>query len=176
AEDGKRAYGDIIPGPAADRRVVVTREPIGVCAAITPWNFPSSMITRKAGAALAAGCPIVVKPASQTPYSALALAVLAEEAGVPAGVFSVLTGSASAIGGEMTSNPIVRKLSFTGSTEIGRMLMGQCAEQIKKVSLELGGNAPFIVFDDADLDAAVEGAMASKYRNMGDRKSTRLNS
>jgi len=167
AEEGKRAYGDIIPGPAADRRVVVTREPIGVCAAITPWNFPSSMITRKAGAALAAGCPIVVKPASQTPYSALALAVLAEEAGVPAGVFSVLTGSASAIGGEMTSNPIVRKLSFTGSTEIGRMLMGQCAEQIKKVSLELGGNAPFIVFDDADLDAAVEGAMASKYRNMG---------
>src|SRR5690625_1706058 len=167
AEEGKRAYGDIIPGPAADRRVVVTREPIGVCAAITPWNFPSSMITRKAGAALAAGCPIVVKPASQTPYSALALAVLAEEAGVPAGVFSVLTGSASAIGGEMTSNPIVRKLSFTGSTEVGRMLMGQCAEQIKKVSLELGGNAPFIVFDDADLDAAVEGAMASKYRNMG---------
>src|SRR5690625_3773266 len=167
AEEGKRAYGDIIPGPAADRRVVVTREPIGVCAAITPWNFPSSMITRKAGAALAAGCPIVVKPASQTPYSALALAVLAEEAGVPAGVFSVLTGSASAIGGEMTSNPIVRKLSFTGSTEVGRMLMAQCAEQIKKVSLELGGNAPFIVFDDADLDAAVEGALASKYRNIG---------
>jgi len=166
-EEAKRAYGDVIPGPAADRRIVVTKEPVGVCAAITPWNFPSSMITRKAGAALAAGCPIVVKPAAQTPYSALALAVLAAEAGVPAGVFSVLTGSASAIGGEMTSNPIVRKLSFTGSTEVGRMLMAQCAEQIKKVSLELGGNAPFIVFDDADLDAAVEGALASKYRNMG---------
>src|SRR5690625_1671410 len=167
AEEGKRAYGDVIPGPAADRRIVVTKEPVGVCAAITPWNFPSSMITRKVGPALAAGCPIVVKPAAQTPYSALALAVLAAEAGVPAGVFSVLTGSASAIGGEMTSNPIVRKLSFTGSTEVGRMLMAQCAEQIKKVSLELGGNAPFIVFDDADLDAAVEGALASKYRNMG---------
>src|SRR5699024_5258550 len=166
-EEAKRAYGDVIPGPAGDRRVVVTKEPIGVCAAITPWNFPSSMITRKAGAALAAGCSIVVKPAAQTPYSALALAVLAQEAGIPAGVFSVLTGSASAIGGEMTSNPTVRKLSFTGSTEVGRMLMGQCAPQIKKVSLELGGNAPFIVFDDADLDAAVEGAIASKYRNMG---------
>src|SRR5690625_515943 len=162
-EEAKRAYGDVIPGPGTDRRVVVTKEPIGVCAAITPWNFPSSMITRKAGAALAAGCPIVVKPAAQTPYSALALAVLAQEAGIPDGVFSVLTGSASAIGGEMTSNPTVRKLSFTGSTEVGRMLMGQCAPQIKKVSLELGGNAPFIVFDDADLDAA-------------DRKSTRLNS
>ncbi|HLS16799.1 MAG TPA: NADP-dependent succinate-semialdehyde dehydrogenase [Paenalcaligenes sp.] len=166
-EEAKRAYGDVIPGPGTDRRVVVTKEPIGVCAAITPWNFPSSMITRKAGAALAAGCPIVVKPAAQTPYSALALAVLAQEAGIPDGVFSVLTGSASAIGGEMTSNPTVRKLSFTGSTEVGRMLMGQCAPQIKKVSLELGGNAPFIVFDDADLDAAVEGAIASKYRNMG---------
>lgn len=167
AEEGKRAYGDVIPGPAADRRIVVTKEPVGVCAAITPWNFPSSMITRKVGPALAAGCTIVVKPASQTPYSALALAVLAEEAGVPKGVFSVVTGSASAIGGEMTSNPIVRKISFTGSTEIGRLLMAQSAEQIKKISLELGGNAPFIVFEDADLDAAVEGAMASKYRNMG---------
>ncbi len=166
-EEAKRAYGDVIPGPGPDRRIVVTKEPIGVCAAITPWNFPSSMITRKAGAALAAGCSIVVKPAAQTPYSALALAVLAEEAGVPAGVFSVLTGSASAIGGEMTANPIVRKLSFTGSTEVGRLLMAQCAPQIKKVSLELGGNAPFIVFDDADLDAAVDGAIASKYRNMG---------
>lgn len=166
-EEAKRAYGDVIPGPGPDRRIVVTKEPIGVCAAITPWNFPSSMITRKAGAALAAGCSIVVKPATQTPYSALALAVLAEEAGVPAGVFSVLTGSASAIGGEMTANPIVRKLSFTGSTEVGRLLMAQCAPQIKKVSLELGGNAPFIVFDDADLDAAVDGAIASKYRNMG---------
>src|SRR5690625_811424 len=167
AEEGKRAYGDVIPGPAADRRIVVTKEPVGVCAAITPWNFPSSMITRKVGPALAAGCSIVVKPASQTPYSALALAVLAEEAGVPKGVFSVVTGSASAIGGEMTSNPIVRKLSFTGSTEIGRLLMAQSAEQIKKISLELSGNAPFIVFEDADLAAAVEGAMGSKYRNMG---------
>ncbi|MGG4604952.1 NAD-dependent succinate-semialdehyde dehydrogenase [Alcaligenaceae bacterium 429] len=166
-EEAKRAYGDVIPGPAGDRRIVVTKEPIGVCAAITPWNFPSSMITRKVAAALAAGCSIVVKPATQTPYSAFALAVLAEEAGVPAGVFSVLTGSASAIGGEMTSNPTVHKLSFTGSTEIGRLLMKQSAEQIKKVSLELGGNAPFIVFEDADLDAAVEGAMASKYRNTG---------
>ncbi|WP_066459060.1 NADP-dependent succinate-semialdehyde dehydrogenase [Castellaniella caeni] len=167
AEEGKRAYGDVIPSFAADRRIVVTKEPIGVCAAITPWNFPSSMITRKAGAALAAGCPLVVKPASQTPFSALALAVLAEEAGIPAGVFSVLTGSASAIGGEMTSNPLVRKVSFTGSTEVGRLLMEQCASTIKKMSLELGGNAPFIVFDDADLDAAVEGAIASKYRNAG---------
>ena len=166
-EEAKRAYGDVIPGPASDRRIVVTKEPIGVCAAITPWNFPSSMITRKVAAALAAGCSIVVKPATQTPYSAFALAVLAEEAGVPAGVFSVLTGSASAIGGEMTSNPTVHKLSFTGSTEIGRLLMKQSADQIKKVSLELGGNAPFIVFEDADLDAAVEGAMASKYRNTG---------
>lgn len=167
AEEGKRAYGDVIPGPAADRRILVTKEPVGVCAAITPWNFPSSMITRKAGAALAAGCSIVVKPATQTPYSALALCVLAEEAGIPAGLFSVLTGSAADIAGEMTSNPIVRKVSFTGSTEIGRQLMAQCADQIKKVSLELGGNAPFIVFDDADLDAAVEGALASKYRNAG---------
>ncbi|NYT75413.1 NADP-dependent succinate-semialdehyde dehydrogenase [Alcaligenaceae bacterium] len=166
-EEGKRAYGDTIPGPSPDRRVVVIKEPIGVCAAITPWNFPSSMITRKAGAALGAGCPFVVKPATATPYSALALAVLAEEAGVPPGVFSILTGSASAIGGEMTSNPIVRKMTFTGSTEVGRKLMEQTASTIKKVSMELGGNAPFIVFDDADLDAAIEGAMASKYRNTG---------
>ncbi|RJG04431.1 NADP-dependent succinate-semialdehyde dehydrogenase [Noviherbaspirillum sedimenti] len=167
AEEAKRAYGDTIPGPAGDRRIVVIKEPVGVCAAITPWNFPAAMITRKAGAALAAGCPIVVKPATQTPYSALALAALAEEAGVPRGVFSVVTGSAAAIGGEMTSNPIVRKLTFTGSTEIGKLLMQQCAGTVKKTSMELGGNAPFIVFDDADLDAAVEGALASKYRNTG---------
>ncbi|MER1939764.1 MULTISPECIES: NAD-dependent succinate-semialdehyde dehydrogenase [unclassified Castellaniella] len=167
AEEGKRAYGEVIPGPANDRRVVVLREPIGVCAAITPWNFPSSMITRKAAAALAAGCPIVVKPAPETPFSALALAVLAEQAGVPPGVFSVITGDAPAIGGEMTSNPVVRKLSFTGSTEVGRLLYAQSAPTIKKLSLELGGNAPFIVFDDADLDAAVEGAMICKYRNTG---------
>src|SRR5690606_35217361 len=163
----KRAYGATIPAPSADRRIVVVKDPVGVCAAITPWNFPSAMITRKVGAALAAGCPIVVKPATQTPYSALALAVLAQEAGVPDGVFSVVTGSASEIGGEMTSNPIVRKLSFTGSTEVGRVLMEQTASTIKKVSMELGGNAPFIVFDDADLDAAVEGAIISKYRNTG---------
>lgn len=166
-EEAKRAYGDVIPGPGADRRIVVLKEPVGVCAAITPWNFPSSMITRKVGAALGAGCAIVVKPASQTPYSALALAVLAEEAGVPAGVFSIVTGPASEIGKEMTSNAIVRKFSFTGSTEVGRVLMAQSANQIKKISLELGGNAPFIVFDDADLDAAVEGTMVSKFRNMG---------
>jgi succinate-semialdehyde dehydrogenase/glutarate-semialdehyde dehydrogenase len=167
AEEGRRAYGDIIPPHMADRRVVVIKEPIGVCAAITPWNFPAAMITRKAGPALAAGCPMVVKPATATPYSALALAELAERAGVPKGVFSVVTGSAGAIGGEMTGNPIVRKLTFTGSTEIGKVLMQQCAGTVKKVSMELGGNAPFIVFDDADLDAAVEGAMASKYRNAG---------
>lgn len=167
AEEGKRAYGETIPTNAPDKRMVVVKEPVGVCAAITPWNFPSAMITRKAAAALAAGCPIVVKPASQTPYSALALAVLAEEAGVPAGVFSVVTGSATGIGGEMTSNPVVRKVSFTGSTEIGRLLMQQGASTIKKMSMELGGNAPFIVFDDADLDAAVEGAIISKYRNAG---------
>lgn len=167
AEEGKRAYGDVIPGPAHDRRIVVIKEPVGVCAAITPWNFPSSMITRKAGAALGAGCAIVVKPATQTPYSAFALAVLAQEAGVPEGVFSIVTGSASAIGEEMTSNDIVRKISFTGSTDIGRLLMAQAAPQIKKISLELGGNAPFIVFDDADIDAAVEGAIVSKFRNMG---------
>jgi len=167
AEEAKRAYGDTIPSPSPNTRIVVLKEPVGVCAAITPWNFPAAMITRKAAAALAAGCPIVVKPASQTPFSALALAVLAEEAGVPPGVFSVVTGSASEIGGEMTGNPLVRKLSFTGSTEVGRTLMQQTASTIKKVSMELGGNAPFIVFDDADLDAAVQGAIASKYRNTG---------
>ena len=167
AEEGKRVAGDTLASPWADRRIVVTREPIGVCAAITPWNFPAAMITRKVGPALAAGCPMVVKPAELTPFSALALAVLAERAGVPQGVFSVVTGDSKAIGGEMTSNPIVRKLSFTGSTQVGRLLMQQCAPTIKKLSLELGGNAPFIVFDDADLDAAVEGAIASKYRNAG---------
>ncbi len=167
AEEGKRVCGDTLQSPWADKRLIVIKEPIGVCAAITPWNFPAAMITRKAGPALAAGCPMVVKPAEATPYSALALAVLAERAGVPAGVFSVLTGSPRAIGGEMTSNPTVRKLSFTGSTEVGRLLMQQCAPTIKKLSLELGGNAPFIVFDDADLDAAVEGALVSKYRNAG---------
>jgi len=167
AEEGKRIYGDVIPAHQGDKRIVVTKEPIGVVAAITPWNFPAAMITRKAGPALAAGCPIVLKPATQTPYSALALAVLAERAGLPAGLFSVVTGSASAIGGEMTSNPIVRKLTFTGSTEIGKLLMQQSAATVKKVSMELGGNAPFIVFDDADLDAAVEGALMSKFRNTG---------
>ncbi len=167
AEEGKRLYGDVIPGHMADKRIIVLRQPIGVTAAITPWNFPNAMITRKAGPALAAGCPMVLKPASQTPYSALALAVLAEQAGVPKGVFSVVTGSAAAIGGEMTSNTAVRKLSFTGSTEIGRLLMRQSADTVKKLSLELGGNAPFMVFDDADVDAAVAGAMASKYRNSG---------
>ncbi|WP_126284262.1 NADP-dependent succinate-semialdehyde dehydrogenase [Burkholderia stagnalis] len=167
AEEGKRVYGDTIPTPASDKRIVVTKEPVGVCAAITPWNFPAAMITRKVGPALAAGCPIVVKPAEATPFSALAMAVLAERAGVPAGVFSVVTGDPKAIGGELTSSPIVRKLSFTGSTPVGRLLMAQCAPTVKKVSLELGGNAPFIVFDDADLDAAVQGAIASKYRNSG---------
>ena len=167
AEEGKRLYGDVIPGHMADKRIVVLKQPIGVAAAITPWNFPNAMITRKAGPALAAGCPIVLKPAAQTPYSALALAVLAEQAGIPKGVFNVVTGSAGAIGGELTSNPKVRKLSFTGSTEVGRLLMRQSADTIKKLSLELGGNAPFIVFDDADIDAAVAGAMASKYRNSG---------
>ncbi|MFB9127356.1 NADP-dependent succinate-semialdehyde dehydrogenase [Paraburkholderia dipogonis] len=167
AEEGKRVYGDTIPTPATDKRIVVAKEPIGVCAAITPWNFPAAMITRKVGPALAAGCTIVVKPAEATPFSALALAVLAERAGVPAGVFSVLTGDPKAIGGELTSNPVVRKLSFTGSTQVGRVLMSQCAATVKKVSLELGGNAPFIVFDDADIDAAVQGAIASKYRNSG---------
>ena len=167
AEEGKRIYGDVIPAHQPDKRIIVTKEPIGVVAAITPWNFPAAMITRKAGPALAAGCPIVLKPATQTPFSALALAELAHRAGVPAGIFSVVTGAASAIGGEMTGNPIVRKLTFTGSTEIGKVLMQQCAGTVKKVSMELGGNAPFIVFDDADLDAAVEGAIASKFRNTG---------
>ncbi|MGB5453440.1 MAG: NADP-dependent succinate-semialdehyde dehydrogenase [Sedimenticolaceae bacterium] len=167
AEEGKRAYGDVIPQHQADKRIIVIKQPIGVCVAITPWNFPAAMITRKAGAALAAGCTMVIKPALETPYSALALCELAERAGIPPGVLSVVTGDAKAIGGEMTSSPIVRKLSFTGSTEVGKLLMQQCASTVKKVSLELGGNAPFIVFDDADLDAAVEGAMASKYRNSG---------
>ncbi|MGO8828178.1 MAG: NADP-dependent succinate-semialdehyde dehydrogenase [Steroidobacteraceae bacterium] len=167
AEEGKRLYGDIIPGHQADKRILVLRQPVGVVAAITPWNFPSAMITRKAGPALAAGCTMVLKPATQTPYSALALAELSDRAGVPQGVFNVITGSAAAIGGEMTANPTVRKLTFTGSTEVGKKLMAQCAGTIKKLSLELGGNAPFIVFDDADLDAAVQGAIASKYRNTG---------
>ncbi|HHL3510957.1 TPA: NADP-dependent succinate-semialdehyde dehydrogenase [Klebsiella pneumoniae] len=167
AEEGKRIYGDTIPGHQADKRLLVIKQPIGVTAAITPWNFPAAMITRKAGPALAAGCTMVLKPASQTPFSALALAELANRAGIPAGVFNVVTGSAGAVGGELTSNPLVRKLSFTGSTEIGRQLMEQCAKDIKKVSLELGGNAPFIVFDDADLDKTVEGALASKFRNAG---------
>ncbi|OGU14691.1 MAG: succinate-semialdehyde dehydrogenase (NADP(+)) [Geobacteraceae bacterium GWC2_53_11] len=167
AEEGKRLYGDTIPGYTTDKRIVVIKEPIGVCAAITPWNFPAAMITRKAGPALAVGCTMVVKPASATPFSALALAELGERAGIPAGVFSVITGSASSIGNELTSNPLVRKLTFTGSTDIGKQLMAQCAGTVKKVSLELGGNAPFIVFNDADLDAAVEGAIASKYRNTG---------
>jgi succinate-semialdehyde dehydrogenase/glutarate-semialdehyde dehydrogenase len=166
-EEAKRVYGDTIPQHQADKRIVVIKQPIGVVACITPWNFPLAMITRKAGPALGAGCTVVLKPASQTPFSALALAELAERAGVPKGVFNVLTGSATEIGGELTSNPIVRKLSFTGSTEIGKLLMAQCATTVKKLSLELGGNAPFIVFEDADLDAAVEGAIASKYRNTG---------
>src|SRR5262245_338240 len=163
----ERVYGDTIPSPWEDRRLVVIKEPIGVCAAITPWNFPAAMITRKLGPALAAGCTFVAKPAQATPFSALALAVLAERAGISAGVFSVVTGSSREIGGEMTSNPDVRKLTFTGSTEVGRTFMKQSADTIKKLSLELGGNAPFIVFDDADLDAAVTGAIASKYRNAG---------
>ena len=167
AEEGRRIYGDTIPPHGADKRIVVLKQPIGVCAAITPWNFPAAMITRKAGPALAAGCTMVVKPASQTPLSALALAVLAERAGIPKGVFSVVTGSAAAIGGEMTSNPIVRKVTFTGSTETGKKLMAQSAATVKRTSMELGGNAPFIVFDDADIDAAVKGAMLSKYRNAG---------
>ena len=167
AEEGKRIYGDVIPTVWPDRRIVVIKQPIGVCAAITPWNFPAAMITRKVGPALAAGCTIVIKPATQTPLSALALAELAERAGVPNGVINVVTGGAKDIGGELTSNSTVRKLTFTGSTEVGRVLMAQSAQTIKKVSLELGGNAPFLVFDDADLDAAVEGAMISKYRNAG---------
>jgi succinate-semialdehyde dehydrogenase/glutarate-semialdehyde dehydrogenase len=167
AEEGKRVYGDTIPSPWPEKRIVVMKEPVGVCAAITPWNFPAAMITRKAGAALAAGCTIVVKPAEQTPYSALALAELSERAGVPKGVFNVITGHPEAIGAELTRNSLVRKVTFTGSTQVGRLLMEQCAGTIKKLSLELGGNAPFIVFDDADLDAAVEGALASKFRNAG---------
>jgi succinate-semialdehyde dehydrogenase/glutarate-semialdehyde dehydrogenase len=167
AEEGKRVSGDTLASPAADKRIVVTKEPIGVCAAITPWNFPAAMITRKVGPALAAGCPIVVKPAEATPFSAFAMAVLAERAGVPKGVLNIVTGDPKAIGAELTSNPVVRKLSFTGSTQVGRLLMAQSAPTVKKISLELGGNAPFIVFDDADIDAAVEGAVASKYRNSG---------
>ncbi|WP_454253658.1 NADP-dependent succinate-semialdehyde dehydrogenase [Pseudomonas sp. Marseille-Q7302] len=167
AEEAKRIYGDTIPGHQADKRILVIKQPIGVTAAITPWNFPTAMITRKAGPALAAGCTMVIKPASQTPYSALALVELAERAGMPKGVLSVVTGSAAEIGAELTESPIVRKISFTGSTEIGAKLMEQSAPTIKKLSLELGGNAPFIVFDDADLDKAVEGAIASKYRNAG---------
>jgi succinate-semialdehyde dehydrogenase / glutarate-semialdehyde dehydrogenase len=167
AEEARRIYGETIPSPFANGRMVVIKQPVGVVAAITPWNFPNAMITRKAGPALAAGCTFVCKPASETPLSALAIAELAHRAGIPAGVFSVITGSAREIGAEMTGNPIVRALTFTGSTEIGRLLMAQCAPTIKKLGLELGGNAPFIVFDDADLDAAVAGAMISKYRNAG---------
>ncbi len=166
-EEAKRIYGDTIPAHQTDKRIVVVKEPVGVVACITPWNFPLAMITRKAGPALAAGCTVVLKPASQTPFSALALAELAERAGVPKGVFNVVTGKGGEIGAELASNPTVRKLSFTGSTEIGKLLMAQCSGTVKKLSLELGGNAPFIVFDDADLDAAVEGAVASKYRNTG---------
>jgi succinate-semialdehyde dehydrogenase/glutarate-semialdehyde dehydrogenase len=167
AEEARRLYGDMIPGHAPDKRILVLKQPIGVVAAITPWNFPNAMITRKAGPALAAGCAMVLKPASQTPFSAIALAVLAERAGLPAGLFSVITGSARAIGAEMTSNPVVRKLTFTGSTEVGAMLYQQCAPTVKKLALELGGNAPFIVFDDADLDAAVQGLLIAKFRNNG---------
>ncbi|MEF8719665.1 MAG: NAD-dependent succinate-semialdehyde dehydrogenase [Candidatus Accumulibacter necessarius] len=167
AEEGKRVYGESIPSPASDRRLLTIRQPVGVCAAITPWNFPLAMITRKVAPALAAGCTVVVKPAEQTPLTALALALLAEDAGLPAGVFNVLTGDPLAIGGALTASPVVRKLSFTGSTEVGRLLMAQCAPTIKKLSLELGGNAPFIVFDDADIAAAVEGAIIAKYRNTG---------
>ncbi|KAA1011366.1 NAD-dependent succinate-semialdehyde dehydrogenase [Paraburkholderia panacisoli] len=166
-EQAKRIDGDVIPSPNPDQRLVVTREPVGVCAAITPWNFPAAMITRKAAPALAAGCTIVIKPANETPLSAFALAVLAERAGIPAGVVNIVTGKSREIGLEMTSNPLVKKLTFTGSTEVGRLLMRQCSDTVKKVSLELGGNAPFIVFDDADLDAAIEGALLSKYRNAG---------
>ncbi len=167
AEEGKRVYGDTIPAQQPNQRILVLKEPVGVCAAITPWNFPAAMIARKAGAALAAGCTMVVKPAPQTPFSALALAVLAERAGLPAGVLNVVTGPAQAIGDEILDNPLVRKLSFTGSTQTGKYLMRRCAGTLKRLSLELGGNAPFIVFDDADLDAAVAGALASKYRNSG---------
>ncbi|MBI5107952.1 MAG: NAD-dependent succinate-semialdehyde dehydrogenase [Rhodocyclales bacterium] len=167
AEEARRVYGEVIPSPLPDRRLIVIKQPVGVCAAITPWNFPAAMITRKAAPALAAGCTMVVKPAEQTPLSALALAWLGQQAGLPPGVLNIVTGEPVAIGGELTSNPTVLKLSFTGSTEVGRLLMAQCAPTIKKMSLELGGNAPFIVFEDADLDAAVAGAMVSKYRNAG---------
>ena len=167
AEEGKRAYGDVIPQPLNDRRIVVTKEPVGVVGLITPWNFPSAMITRQAGPAVAAGWTVVARPATSTPYSALALCELGERAGIPAGVLNILTGSSREMGGELTSNPIVRKLSFTGSTEVGKILIEQCAATVKKVSMELGGNAPFIVFEDADMDAAITGAIASKYRNTG---------
>jgi succinate-semialdehyde dehydrogenase/glutarate-semialdehyde dehydrogenase len=167
AEEGRRAYGDTIPGHQADRRIVVLKQPVGVCAAITPWNFPAAMITRKVGPALAVGCTMVSKPASATPFSALALAELAGRAGVPKGVFSVVTGSSGGIGGEMTGSALVRKITFTGSTAVGKKLIAQAASTVKKVSMELGGNAPFLVFDDADLDAAADGAIASKYRNAG---------
>jgi succinate-semialdehyde dehydrogenase/glutarate-semialdehyde dehydrogenase len=167
AEEGKRLYGDVIPGHQPDKRILVLRQPVGVVAAITPWNFPAAMITRKAGPALAAGCTFICKPAMQTPYSALAMAELAHRAEIPPGVINVITGPASVLGAELTSNPVVRKVTFTGSTEIGKKLMAQCSTTLKKLSLELGGNAPFIVFDDADLDAAVQGAIASKYRNTG---------
>ncbi len=167
AEEGRRTNGEVIPTTGTDRRLLTIRQPVGVCAAITPWNFPAAMITRKVAPALAVGCTVVVKPAEQTPFTALALAALAEQAGFPKGVLNVVTGDPVAIGSELTASPVVRKLSFTGSTEVGRLLMGQCAPTLKKLSLELGGNAPFIVFDDADVDAAVEGAMASKYRNAG---------
>ena len=167
AEEAKRVYGDTIPDPLTDRRIVVLKQPVGVVASITPWNFPNAMITRKCAPALAVGCPVVIKPASQTPYSALALAALAEEAGFPKGTLNVITGKASEIGDELATNPIVRKLSFTGSTEIGKVLMAKCAGTVKKVSMELGGHAPFIVFDDANIDDAVIGAMQSKFRNTG---------
>src|SRR5688572_22611499 len=167
AEEAKRTYGEVIPSPRTDARIVVIQQPVGVTAAITPWNFPAAMITRKAGPALAAGCTMVLKPAMQTPLTALALAELAQRSGVPDGVLNVVTGRSREIGGELTSNPTVRKISFTGSTEVGRLLMEQSAATVKKISMELGGNAPFIVFDDADIDAAVEGAMLSKYRNSG---------
>ena len=167
AEEGKRAYGDVIPQPLSDRRIVVTKEPIGVVGMITPWNFPNAMITRKAGPALAAGCTVIARPATATPFSALALCELGERAGIPPGVFNVITGPSGEVGGEITANPIVRKLSFTGSTEVGKILLQQCAHTVKRVSMELGGNAPFIVFDDADMDSAISGAIASKYRNTG---------
>ena len=167
AEEGKRAYGDVIPQHLSDKRIVVTKEPVGVVGMITPWNFPNAMITRKAGPALAAGCTVIARPATATPFSALALCELGERAGIPAGVFNVVTGPSRDVGGEMTANPIVRKLSFTGSTEVGKILLEQCAQTVKKVSMELGGNAPFIVFDDADMDSAISGAIASKYRNTG---------